>query len=239
MDSSDWKKLNSNIQILDTKKKFYNQYYYSVKYFCPGGRIILHHTADIAEAVDLRHQLSNRAYNYGGSWRVSRAQNDQIDLRMLQSVRDTIQLYQGQLKVRVEEPNLTFYSSDESALMDVAAQHLKDHADKIVSVHRPASTADLAALGSGAILVKNTGDYEYKVFCKEGMSANKSAIYAYLCAVGDQVHMSPAVRKNLARPGDYIWGIWFYTSDPQIANMLNIIEPKFVANIHKLTVAQQ
>lgn len=238
MDSSEWKKLNSNIQILDTKKKFFNQYYYNIKYFCPGGRIILHDKTDISEAVDLRHKLSNRAYNYGGSWRATRQQNDQIDQHQLTAVRDTIQLYNGTLKVRVEEPSLTFYSTDESVLMDIAKQHLKDYTDKIVSVHRPASADVLTQLAQGSILVKSEIGYKYKVFCKEGMCANKNAIYTYLSAIGDQVKMSPTVQKNLSRPGEYVWGIWFYTNDPQIANMLNIIEPKFVANIHSLSLVQ-
>lgn len=239
MDSSDWKKLNSNIQILDTKKKFFNQYYYNIKYFCPGGRIILSHTADIVNAIELRNKLSNRAYNYGGSWRVTRSHNDQIDPGQLQAVRDTTQQYQGTVKVRVEEPNLTFYSVDESVLMDIAVGSMKNHTDKIVSVHRPVDEAAMSQLATGAILIKAATDYEYKVFCKEGMCANKSSIYSYLCALGDQVGMSPAVKSNLARPGNYIWGIWFYTNDPQIVNMLNIIEPKFVANIHRLAMVQQ
>lgn len=232
----EWKKLNSNIQLLDTKKKFFNQYYYNVKYFCPGGRIILHNqNVDLAKAIEIRHQADQRIHNYGGSWRPRNDNAKKISIEQLSAVRDMIDSRPG-LKVRVEEPSITFYSANEAVLVEIAEQ-LSAYAHHIISVTRPASSHVIDYLESGAILIKKDIGYQYKVFCKESMCRNKVAVYNYLTSIGDQVKMSPSVQKNLSRSGDYVWGVWFYTNEPNIASMLNIIEPNFVSNIHRLVVA--
>lgn len=239
MDLFDWKKLNSNIQLLDTKKKFFNQYYYNVKYFCPGGRIILHdQNLDLVEAIEIRHQADQRIRNYGGSWRPRYNEiNRQISAEQLSDVRDMINSRPG-LKVRVEEPNITFYADNETTLVEIT-QQLSAYSHHIVSVTRPAGAQVVEHLEAGAILIKKDIGYQYKVFCKESMCHNKAAVYNYLVSIGDLVKITPGVRKNLSRGGDYVWGVWFYTNEPNIASMLNIIEPNFVSNIHKLVVIQQ
>lgn len=237
MDLFDWKKLNSNIQLLDTKKQFFNQYYYNVKYFCPGGRIILHNqNVDLDEAIELRLQIDQRIRNYGGSWRPQSEQNNKkISAEQLADFRDMINSRPG-LKARVEEPSITFYSASEAALVEIV-QQLSAYAHHIVSVTRPTGPQVIEHLETGAILIKKDVGYKYKVLCKESVCRNKAAVYNYLTSIGDQVKMSPSVRKNLSRGGDYVWGVWFYTNDADIASMLNIIEPNFVSNIHKLVVA--
>jgi len=237
MASFEWKKLNSKIVVSDTRKQYFNQYYCSIKYFCPGGRVIANTSStDIREVIDFRKRYS-RMSNYGGSWRYNREQLDQVDIGQLEAFRSIKNTYPTKIKFRVEEPAVIIYSEEESTIVDIATI-LKDWSHTIRQVTRPKNDADRVAISTGSIILKKDPGYKFKVMCKEGVCNNKSSIAAYLINLGDQVKISDTVAQSLmVNPYPYIYGIWFYTNDPDIANMLNIIEPNFVTNIHKVVVS--
>lgn len=235
MVSLDWKTLNSDVSIKETKKKFYNQYYYSLKYLCHGSQV-LRDGGNIEDKLEYRRQR-RRTFNYGGSW-VNRFDNDNlINVEQLHGFDHVRQQFGQQVRFRIEEPYVTLYSDNEQVLYNIADQHLKEWVNKLWSVHRPASDATKAIVDRGAIIVKTDVNYRYKFFCKDGNYHNKSAVYSYLHNLGDQVKLSKMVWSNLSKPHSYTWGIWFYANDPSIATMLNIIEPNVVTNIHELVVA--
>lgn len=240
MDSLEWKRLNSKVSIIETKKKFFNSYYYNLKYFCPGGRIISNHPEmdlfEITNAIEHRHEM-NRHYNYGGSWRVARERLNEIDPLQLADMIAIKKHYAGVVRFRIEEPYVTLYAADESVLYEIAQKQLKQWMHHISAVSRPSIEGLKPLLDEGVIIVKTYIGYKYKFVCKDGNCVNRSAIYSYLQQLGDQVKVSKAVWRMLNRDSSFIWGVWFYADDPNIANMLNIIEPNFVSNIHEVVVA--
>lgn len=238
MVSSEWKKVNSTVSIVETKKKFFDAYYYNIKYFCPGGRII--HSDEnldlfqITKAIDIRLEM-RRHYNYGGSWRAARERVNQIDPIQLLDLHSIKKRYNESIRLRVEEPYVTIYSDNESTLFDISDQ-LKKWSHHLICVSRPKDDSHRVLLDSGVILRKKDIGYKYKFICKDGACINKSSISSYLQQLGEQVKVSRAVTRMLCKDGNFIWGVWFYANDPNIANMLNIIEPNFVSNIHEVVV---
>ena len=235
----EWKNLNSNVLLEDTRKKLYQKYFCSAKYFCPGGRIIQHPTNDtvekIEEAIEFRKQY-HKIYNYGGSWRAMREKNELIDVRQLLDFSSVKEQYEETIKFRVEEPHVTIYSESEAELYRIVTTELAPWHQRLVTIYRPRNDKIAQVLNSNAIIVKTDLGYKYKFICKDGSCSNKQAVYSYLDNLGDQVRVSKTVWTTLERPGSYIWGVWFYSNDPAIANMLNIIEPNFVTNIHEVVV---
>lgn len=239
MDSFEWKKLNSDVRLEDTKKRFYQKYFCSAKYFCPGGRIIQHPANDTAErivdAIEFRKQY-HKMYNYGGSWRAMREKTDLMEVPQLLEFAKLINGYKDTVKFRVEEPHITLYTETESELYNIVST-VPAWNHRLISVHRPANAETLDILKSNAIILKSDIGFKYKFVCKDGSCANKQSVYAYLDNLGDQVRVSKTVWTMLERPGSYVWNVWFYANDPTIANMLNIIEPNFITNIHEVVVA--
>lgn len=231
----EWKKLNFEVTVADTRKQYYNKYYCSIKYFCPGGRVIMSKSDDIAKVVEMRKQLI-RAYNYGSSWRSSRERLNLVSVSQLEAIRAVRQTYSSLIKFRVEEPGVIIYSVDESTLVDVATE-LHEWNHTLQHVTRPRDNTALAVLGNGSIISKENIGYQFKFMCKEGVCYNKNIVASYLTNLGDQVKVSKKVMATLTGPGTYIYGIWFYASDASIATMLNIIEPNFVKNIHEVVQA--
>lgn len=239
MDLLDLNKLNSKISFFETRKKFFNTYYYKITYFCPGGRIITRpqdmDLNEICEAILVRNQL-NRNYNYGGSWRAVKERTKEINPYQLLDMVLVKKQYAELIRIRIEEPYLSFYA-DEKILYEIATAGLKKWTDSMVSVSRPISEEVKQFLDAGSILMKTDIGYDYKFVCKDGACTNKASINTYLAQLGDQVKVSAAVRSMLSKQTPFTWGIWFYANDPNLANMLNIIEPNFVTNIHKLVIA--
>jgi len=237
MDSLDWKILNKDIEIKETKKKFYNRYFCSLKYFCPGGRALLSSNPNLEEVVNFRLEFEKSySYNYGGTWRQFRTHYQEINIPQLLEVKLGRDEYKNQLLVRVEEPNITFYTVNESTMYEFANKYLSAWKNNIKTVFVPKDEKSKQSLEQGFILVKQKTDYPYKIVCKSGRCYNKSAITNYLYNLGDTVKVSDSVWTLLENHSDSIWNVWFYTNDPSIADMLNIIEPNFVTNIHKLVV---
>lgn len=240
MDSSEWKKLNSNIQIKDARKRLFGQYYCNVKYYCPGGRILstpaVNTLSLIEDAVEVR-KLYNRQYNYGGSWRATRENNEGILSSQLFDLLTVKNKMGDTIRLRVEEPCITIYSEVEETLMKLASEDLHTWKDHLISVSRPESDLVRNILDSNAIIVKKDVGFRYKFMCKDGLCPNKQSVYAYLDSLGDQVKLTTTVRQNLSRSNKYVWGVWFYGNDPDLAKFLNIIEPNFVTNIHELVKA--
>jgi hypothetical protein len=240
MDSSEWKKLNSNIQLKDARKRLFGQYYCNVKYYCPGGRILSTPTNNtlerIEDAVEVRKQFQ-RQFNYGGSWRAQRENTEGIVTAQLFDLMTVKNTYNDTIRLRVEEPYVTIYSETEETLNQLASTELTQWRKHLVSVTRPESDAIKNILDSNAIIIKKDVGYRYKFMCKDGLCPNKQSIHAYLDSISDQVKLSKTVLHNLTRPNKYIWGVWFYGNDPDLAKFLNIIEPNFVTNIHELVKA--
>lgn len=237
----EWKKLNKNIEILNTRKKFFNEYYCSLKFKCAGARIILNSKVidiDAAVAKRIEYDRSYR-YNYGGSWKSYQNLQHDFDVNKLRLLKQITVEHKNSIKLRVEEPYVTLYSHEESTLFDIAKNYLVDYTSDLKIVHAPKDNYEKNLLEKGNIIIKNDVNYLYKFFCKSGHCQNKNALASYLYNLGDIVKVSDSVWTLLEdNTHNHIWNVWFYSNDASVANMLNIIEPNFVTNIHELVVSR-
>jgi hypothetical protein len=235
MDTFDWTKFNHKVVIKSTKKRMFGRFYYTVKYFCPGGRII-HTDGDIPTAIEERKML-HRHFNYGGSWRATRERLDEIDSAQLEAFKAIKDQYQDQIRLRVEEPYVTFYAETEEKLVELA-NTLKDWRKNISTVTRT-TAAEKEILDRNCIIARTDPGYKYKIVLRDGTFKNKASLCGYLEQIKDQVRISDGVWRNLEKPYPFIWGAWIYANDPDIATMLNIIEAGIVSNIHEVVVVDK
>lgn len=237
----DWTSINPYVRIRDTKKKLYNRFFYSVRYHCPGGRLILKPTdSDLIQTGIEHRKMLAKTYNYGGSWRyTTRDQTDNINIPQLLAFQTVQTEHNDSIRMRIEEPHITFYSESEDLIFDIAKAALVDWSSEIEIVTRPADELSRAALDSGSIIIKKPNNYTHKIILRDGKFSNKNLVGTYLDNLGDHVKVSKTVAKMLSGKGAFIWGVWFYTSDPSLVTALSLIEPGIVLNIHPLVQANK
>ena len=230
----DWKKLNSNIFLKNIKKKLFDQYYFSVKYYCPGARIILTPGNDNYENIS--DAIARRKLYYS-PYHISAFTQPPINPLQLLDWVAVKNNHGSNVKIRIVEPHVTMYASNEETLLKIASYDLGHWVDDLVEIRRPESNEIKTILDNNAILVKTDNGFRYKIICKEGIYQHKNAIYSLLDRLEDQVKVSKTVWTYLESSSAYLRNIWFYTNDSNIAQLLNIIEPNCVTNIHELVVS--
>ena len=241
-----WTSLNPTVNIINTKKKFFNNYLYKIVVWCPGGRLVLDRTSqDAAFLLENRIsylELHQRAYNYGGSWygSVTRSKSDYLKANakvdQIQYFIDVKQTYNDQIKIRIEEPNITIYSNDESLLYKLA----NSHTDRLKEVHRPLDDKAVEVLNRGEIISKTEPVFPYKVQLKELVFSDinvKHNIldYLYNLEVEDEVCLTKSLVRQLSGNHPYFSGAYFYSKDEKTLTFINLICPGLISGIFKLT----
>ena len=229
-----WSKLNSDVKIIDTKKKFFNQYLYKAVVNTPFCRLILSNQVNLTNEYQKRLDLS-RHYNYGGSWNKknnsTKANINELTYYQNLRLRNT-----DELKFRIEEPYLSIYANDEKYLHDVVSQA----GSTVVEIHRPASESAKAILNQGEIVIKKSTEYEYKVVLRESGTISyevREQVYNYLAGLTDTVRMTRSCKRNLTERQYWFTSTYFYTKDTSVLTFLNLISPDIVSGIFKLTIA--
>ena len=247
MESYNWKKLNNKVCFVDIKKKFFNKYFYSIKYFCPGGRIILQPYNNNLEAI-LNSVATRRLRELTFQSRLFSPWYTPMDDQYLrdkqkiipQQLYDVLTVknkYKDTIKIRIEEPFVTLYAEDEKSLLNIAKHELTYWNDRLENVSRPESDDIKNLLENNCILIKKDIGFKYKFICKEGPYKNKSALYSYLTQLEDNVKISKTNWTQLESTHSYIRNLCIYANELDLAAMLNIIEVTAVRNIHELIVA--
>ena len=235
MATSDWIKFNPKVKLKQTKKKMFGRFYYTVKYFCPGGRILLDDDCNIEDAIEHRKDW-DRSYNYGGSWRAAKERLSDISIDQLEALRVVKLKYSNLIRMRIEEPYVTFHGETEETLLDIA-EDLTVWQDR-VRVVSLTTAKEKELLDRNCIIAKVDLGYKYKIVLRDGNFKNKQALRDYLEKLGDQVKISEGVWGNLDKPYPFLWGAWMYVNDPDISVMLNMIEAGIVSNIHEVVLTQ-
>jgi glutathione peroxidase-family protein len=244
MDILSWTKLAPTIKIVDTKKKFFNNYLYKIVVNVPGGRFILSKdTLPMSTQIaNFRNLVSSRGKGptSWNSYAVSRALHriNRIDPNQLEYFKSIVGTHKDKIKVRVEEPKICIYSNDEQLLIQLT----KKYRDDLLEIHRPANDRAIEILDRGEIIVKNNTDYEYKVLFRESGQFDtdtRTQVYNYLTSQGDAVKLTKSCEKNLKFRNYWFTQTYFYTNDPNIMTFLNIIAPGAVTGIFKLTKIDQ
>ena len=229
-----WSKLNSDIKIIDTKKKFFNQYLYKAVLHTPFCRLILSNHTNLTSEYQRRLDMS-RHYNYGGSWNKkntsTRANIGELAYYQNLRLRNT-----DELKFRIEEPYLSIYTNNEQSLYDIISKINSD----IKEIHRPANDHAKAILDQGEIVIKKSTEYKYKVVLRESGAISyevREQVYNYLAGLSDTVKMTKGCKRNLTERHYWFTSTYFYTKDPSVLTFLNLISPDIVSGIFKLSIA--
>lgn len=242
MDTLLWSKLNGDIRVQDTKKKFFNQYLYKLIVKVPACRLILN-----SKASEIRQNLQKRrddmeeffgtmpAYSRGymvKNWgkNIDGAMHTQLEYYSV--IKDKY----PELKLRIEEPNLTIYSNSEQLLYDIAAG---DMVGNLLEIHKPYNDAAAEALERGEVMVGDSIPYEYKIVFKEGKAPGEERgeqIYERLTELGDAVKLTPSCKRVFTSKRYWTPSTYMYVKDEMTASFIKLILPsEMIAGIFKLT----
>jgi hypothetical protein len=241
MDISFWKNLSPDIQFENTSKKYFGQYLYKLEVYAPGCKSI--HAADIQRDLSYRDRTRpDPKYNLGGSWWNIRLhkwimESDLAQLSRLQHIKNTF----PDVKVRTEEPKISFYASNEEVLKNIVEAMDKAHWVNVKNITGPES-AELSNLlsNSNKTLVKRKPAYQYKVSLREKKFATESRqqILNYLDSLGELIKIPAGTRSQLTRTHGWLWGCYFYTNDPGVVDFVRLLNPDIVREVSELVYVE-
>lgn len=237
MDTLFWKNLSPDIQIEHTSKKFFKQYLYKLEVHAPGCKSIREY--DIGKHIDTR-KLYARSYGTGSWWdRRLKEVLETADVKFLYVIQDIINRFPD-AKIRTEEPKINFYCDSDAMLEAIALAISSEYKHNIISVTVPENDIARELLTSNKILVKKKPEYQYRVWFREKQFSQESRqqVYQYLSNLGDLIKMSPTTANHLVKPGDWIWGSYFYTKDPGVAEFIRLINPDMIREVCELVCAE-
>jgi len=240
MDTSYWSNNFPVIKQQPTSKLYFKQFLWRLAIYVPGGELIYSKNPDLKEALEYR-KATAISYNWAGSWYSRRnSQLNDVDVELLYVAKNIRDQYGKQIRVRVEEPMLQFYTEDEQTVKEIAKKFTEptDYRCNVEEINGPTNEDESKILLSGAIIRRNPSEFQYKVVLRDGryQTESKRLILTYLENLGDQIKITPKCQEMLASPFPSCWGVFFYTNDPGIATMLRLIDPDIVGNIHEIIV---
>ena len=215
----------------------HRHYLYRLAIHAPGASM-LRHDGDIDQLVEKR----NAAYNYGGSWHRRTLTSDNVDF--LKFVKSRIQDHEttvtrtpvvsGDIRMRIEDPNIQFYSRNDLALRNLAnSLRWKDNSH-FVSIMAPTNSANAKFLLDGFVLRKREIEWPYRIVFRDGRYSKetKQQLLNYFNALGDQIRVPKGLSEQLSK-GGWIWGGYIYVHDPHLQSILTLIEPRLVAKVEE------
>ena len=227
-----WKNLVPNIEVLPTQKIFYKQYLYKLELVAHGGQSI-NSKYSVMHSLDIR-QRSYRAINYGGSWAVRMSHSlAKANVEWLEYLKLFKAGVSFDCKIRIEEPRIQIYASNEQDLLDFVNQLPGQYIDYAVSITRPANDREREVLQSGKKLLKSTPEYNFRINFRDGKYDldTKQHILNYLDSLGDTVRVPDHARKELTKKYTNTWDIYIYTKDSSITTFLQLIDPRIIRTI--------
>jgi hypothetical protein len=242
VDTSFWSNTFAGIKIRPTQKLFYKKFLWRLVVHIPSGNLIYSKMLTMSEALEHRRAHA-RSYNWAGSWLHGHDRGNslrQTDANLLTIARNIKHQYGNTIRIRVEEPTIQFYADSQETLKAIAHEftYPGDYRSHVREINGPESDQQTAILLSGAIIRHKAPGYRYKVILRDGRYTVeiKKQVLAYLDNLDDQIRLTPKCREMLASPYIHIWGVFFYTDDPDLTIMLRMIAPDLVGNIHELIV---
>lgn len=240
MDTSFWNNLSKDVKIQYTVKQYFKQYLYKLEIYAPGCKSIRY---DDIKANLLHRQSYARTYSLGGgSWwdRRLKEQLKEAELGLLIDLKRLIHKH-ADIKVRVEEPKISFYAESESVLQSIALAIGVQFRHQILSATGPESDASTQWLQGNAIIVNRQPKFKYRIYLKEKRFDIKSRtqVYNYLQQLGELVKLPKNTTEQLTRSGDWMWNCYFYTNDVGVANLVRIINPDIIREVCELVYIQE
>jgi hypothetical protein len=235
MDLLFWTQYNPNIVIEAATKQYFDQYFYKLVLYAPGGRVI-REDGIIENIIEKRKHFVNAArWQWRSTYDIENAVPK--DLEILRNL--ARQAKDLNIKIRVEEPFVQIYAESEADLKDLVKYNLRSINKKDIRIINGPSSAEAAqAIGEGKIVRRSSNGFSYKVTIRDGSYSTevKQGLLNYLTNLGDLVHFTKGQRKMLLNNGKYIWNMYFYTNDLSINGFVQVIHPNLVGKIHELVV---
>ena len=227
-----WKNLVPNIEVLPTQKIFYKQYLYKLELLAHGGQSI-NSKYSIEKSINVR-QSSYRSINYGGSW--ASRMSLSLSLSSIEWLEYLKRFKAGvsfDCKIRIEEPRIQIYASNEQDLVDFVNQLPKKYLDYVKTITRPNNDQERDILLTGKKLLKSTPEFNYKISFRDGKYdlETKRSVLNYLDSLGDLVRVPDHARKELTKSYSNTWDVYVYTKDSNITTFLQLISPRIIRTI--------
>lgn len=227
MVSLDWNKVNKDIAITYTKKKFYNKYLYKLSYNVPGIRII--HWAKNEAGLKIR------VLNWNDQ---SQMQHSRVPADYNQLL-DFYRLYQQKnenLKFRIEHNTFNIYADSEQLLYDMTQTELKAWSYYLTGVSLVESANDLKLLDQGFTIVKKEPSYAFRVKIREGFfkEAERQGLALYLKNLDKEIRITKLMLSRLTGNGKYFGGGYVYVSDPRLIDMLKLVAPSLIGPVNQM-----
>jgi hypothetical protein len=143
-------------------------------------------------------------------------------------------------KIRIEEPRIQIYASNEQDLLDFVGQIPLQHLNYVRSITRPANDQERELLQSGKKLMKSTPEYNFRINFRDGKYNldTKLHLLNYLDSLGDTVRVPDHARKELTKNYSSTWDVYIYTKDSTITTFLQLIEPRIIRAIIEMAGTQ-
>jgi hypothetical protein len=228
MDTLFWTNLNQKVSVDTTKRPYFGEYFTRVKYYCPGGAYLRDQTNtidrdDVLQFIENRKRMQ-RNYRNIGSWAPVRFDIDEISTGQLIDLSIVMSTVDFSVKLRIEEPYLALYTTNEDDLKTLVTRI--GHYHRLREVDTPASVESLNNLRSfNAIYRKRDIGFTYKIIVRDRPVYDLTSIsfLNYLNNLESLVKVSKTVRKT-PKSGTFRQ-IWFYSNDITFLPMLEIICP--------------
>ena len=242
MDILFWTNLNRFVEIKDSQHLYFKKYLYRLTIHCPVGRAIYSADANMQNAIDLRTQYK-RMINYGGSWGFSRSDKDLrfASAEQLEVMRSILVNKSTDIKVRVEEPYVSVYATNEDHLKDIILQFSTEHQQKLKEIVGPKNKEEEALLQADKKIIRRAGPinkkYKYQIRFKDRRVDNtvKHQLLGYLQGLGKDVHIPKSCKDMMSN--DYgFWGVYIYTNDISIISFIELILPGCIGKVQELVV---
>ncbi len=237
MDTSYWTASSPEIEILETRKLMHGKFLYRLAITAVGCSI-LRTCRDLDEEISFHN--SSRAYNWAGSWK--RRPISPTDATLLRFLSDRL-IYQDvgfkldgfpDVKIRIEEPYMQFYSTSMSQLQQVGQMLEYDSNSHFYSVMIPRDRESEKLLLEGYTLRKRPSDWPFRILFRDGRysDSTKQSLETYLKNLGDDIKVPPNLWAQLNKTG-WIWGGYIFVKDANIATILHMIDGRLVTKVEE------
>ena len=237
MDILFWNNLSRDIKFKDTKKQFYGKYLWRMELHAKCANIACDDDPEHSVKI-LKFHATNRS-NFGGSWRnpywhsIQTGLYENVNFDLLKVIKHIKENFSN-IKVRVEESSVQYYTETESDLKQIAA--LLSTFDCIQAITGPRVGTE-QILSSDAIIAKKI-PFKYKVLLRDGnYNLTLKEQLLNLLESQEDIKITAGLRHNLKRPYPSMWGAFFYTNDLGITTMMNLMSPGIIGKIHEVVQA--
>lgn len=222
----------------ETRKLFHGKYLYRLSIHAPCSRYI---TTKASVPIEEEINKAKNIWLYSSTWWAKTQLKNIVnaDLSQLENLRGIYLDYKGVVKFRLESPYVHIYTSDINHLKIIVARLRKEDADTLHSFSCPRDSASEKLLKKGYIVTNNPVEYKYKVLLRDGEYTTqvKNQLISYLESLGDTVKYSKGFDEYMRDDFKWMYGRYFYTTDPTVVTFIGLIHPTIVLKIHELVEA--